>query len=93
MQGARYFSTKQVAKSPSTEKTILQGWCDPKNCLWHVMIIDDGWTTKLTIHNVARPVIPLFTTPTEHLANNMPIMPSESNTTMATSLYKCSNTG
>ncbi len=28
---------------------ILQGWQDPKNRLWRVRIIDNGWTTKLTI--------------------------------------------
>ncbi len=36
---------------------------------------------------------PLSTTPTGHPANNMPIMPSKSNATLANSLYKCSNTG
>ncbi len=57
------------------------------------MIVDDGWTTKLTICNVTRPIIPLFTTPTGHLANSIPISPSKSNTTLANSLYKCFNTG
>ncbi len=41
------------------------------------MIVDDGRMTKLTIHNVARPVNPLSTTPPGHLANSMPIVPSE----------------
>jgi hypothetical protein len=57
------------------------------------MIIDDGWTTKLTICNVTRPIIPLSTTPTGHLANSMSIVPSESKMTLANSLYKCSNMG
>jgi hypothetical protein len=57
------------------------------------MIVDDGWTTKLNAHNVARPVIPLSTTPTRNLANNMPIVPSKSNAVLANSLYECSNTG
>jgi hypothetical protein len=57
------------------------------------MIIDDGWTTKLTVRDVTRPIIPLSTTPTGHLANSMPIVPSKSNTTLANSLYECSNTG
>jgi hypothetical protein len=48
--------------------------------------------TKQTVRNVARPIIPLSTTPTGHLANSMPIVPSKSNTTLAYSLYKCSNT-
>jgi hypothetical protein len=63
------------------------------NCLWRVVIIDDGWTTKLTIHDVARPVTPLYTTPTGHLANSMTIVPSNSNATLANNLYECSNTG
>jgi hypothetical protein len=32
-------------------EVILQGWQDPKNRLWRVRIIDNGWTTKLTIAN------------------------------------------
>jgi hypothetical protein len=73
--------------------TILRGWCDPTNCLRHVMIVNDGWTTKLTIRDITRPIIPLSTTPTGHLANSMPIVPPESNTTLANSLYECSNMG
>jgi hypothetical protein len=57
------------------------------------MIVNDGWTTKLTICNLTRPVIPLSTTPTGHLANSMPIVLSKSDTTLANSLYECSNTG
>ena len=26
-------------------ETILRGWRDPKNRLWRVKIVDDGWTT------------------------------------------------
>jgi hypothetical protein len=57
------------------------------------MIVDDGWTTNLTIRDVTRPVIPLSTTPTLQLTNSMPIVPYESNTTFANSLYKCLNMG
>jgi hypothetical protein len=57
------------------------------------MIVDDGWTTKLTVRNVLRPIIPLSTTSTGHLANSMPLVPSKSNTTLANSLYECSNMG
>jgi hypothetical protein len=57
------------------------------------MIVDNCWTPKLTICNVTRPVISLSTSPTGHLANSMPIIPSESDMTLANSLYKCSNTG
>jgi hypothetical protein len=57
------------------------------------MILDDGWTTKLTVHNDTRLIIPLSTAPTRHDTNSMPIVPFESNTTLANSLYKCSNSG
>jgi hypothetical protein len=57
------------------------------------MIVDDGWTTKLAIRDVTRPAIPLSTTPTGHLANSMPIVPSNFNLTLANSLYECSNMG
>jgi hypothetical protein len=30
-------------------KIILRGWRDPNHCLWHVCIVDDGWTTNLKI--------------------------------------------
>jgi hypothetical protein len=37
-------------------KVILQGWHDPKHCLWHVCIVDDGGTTNLKIDdNVTTP--------------------------------------
>jgi hypothetical protein len=71
----------------------LRGWRDSQNCLWRVMIVDDGWMTKLTVRDVTRPIVPLSTTPSGNLANSMPIVPSESNATLANSLYKCSNTG
>jgi hypothetical protein len=74
-------------------KAILRGWRNPQNCLWQVMIVDNGWTTKLTIRKVTRPITLLATTPTGHLANSVSIVPPESNTTLANSLYECSNTG
>jgi hypothetical protein len=91
--GCKEFFHKTGCKVTLNGKSISRGWRDFKNCLWRVMIIDDGWRTKLTIRNVARPVIPLSTTPTGHLANSTPIVPSKSNTTLVNSLYKCSNTG
>jgi hypothetical protein len=91
--GCKVFFHKTGCEVILNRETILRWWCDPQNCLWSVMIVDDGWTTKLTASNVARPVIPLSTTPTGHLANSMPIMPSNSNATLANSLYKCSNMG
>jgi hypothetical protein len=57
------------------------------------MIVNDGWTAKLTTRDITRPVIPLSTTPTGHLTNSLPIVPSEYKTTLANSLYKHSNKG
>ncbi len=57
------------------------------------MIVGNGWITKLVVRNITRPVIPLSTTPTRHLANRTSIVPSKSYTTLANSLYKCSNMG
>jgi hypothetical protein len=91
--GCKVFFHKTGCKVTLDRKTILQGWCDTKNCLWCVMIVNDGWTTKLTICDVPRPIILLSTAPTRHLANSMPIVPSVSNTTLANSLYECSNMG
>jgi hypothetical protein len=91
--GCKVFFQKTDCEVTLDRKTILHGWRDPKNHLWHVMIVNNGWTIKLTIRVVARPVIPLSITPTRHLANSMPIVPSKSNATLAISLYKCSNTG
>jgi hypothetical protein len=93
MQAARYFFHKTGCEVTLNVETILQGWCDPKNCLWQVMIVNNGWTTKLTVRNITRPVIPLSTTPTGHLTNSMHVVPSKSDRTLANSLYKCSNTG
>jgi hypothetical protein len=57
---------------------IFQGWRDPKNRLWWVKIVDDGWTTnyKVAIPPQEKPTIELTTPPTMH----------------AYSLYQCSNT-
>jgi hypothetical protein len=79
--GCKVFFHKTSCEVTLDGKTILQGWRDPKNCLWHVMIVNNGWTTQLTIRDVARPTLPLSTTPTGHLANSMPIVPFESNMT------------
>jgi hypothetical protein len=67
--GCKVFFHNTGCKVTLNGKTILQGWRDPQNCLWHVMIIDDSWMTKLTICNVTRPIIPLSTTPTGNLAH------------------------
>jgi hypothetical protein len=81
--GCKVFFHKTGCKVNLDGETILQGWRDPKICLWCVMIVNDGWTTRLTICNFTRLVIPLSTTPTGHLANSMPIVPSKFNMTLA----------
>ncbi len=55
---------------------ILQGWRDPKNRLWQVKIVDNGWMTnyKVTILPQENPIIELTTPPTAY----------------AYSLYECS---
>jgi hypothetical protein len=90
-QGLQGIFHKTGCKVTLNKETILQGWRDPQNCLWQVMIVDDGWSTKVSVRDITRPIIPLSTTPTRHLANNMPIVPSNSNMTLANSLYEFSN--
>jgi hypothetical protein len=59
---------------------ILRGWRDPKNKLWCIKIVDDGWTTNLHVFipdgDPKPPKIALPTPPT----------------TWANSLYECSIT-
>jgi hypothetical protein len=63
--GCEVFFSKQGCEVTLNGETILRGWCDPKNRLWRIKLVDDGWTTKLTIHDDStRPPIPLKTTPT-----------------------------
>jgi hypothetical protein len=47
---------------------ILQGWRDPKNRLWWVKIVDDGWAAnyKVAIPQQENPTIELTTPPTAH---------------------------
>jgi hypothetical protein len=61
--GCKVFFHKTGCEVTLDGETILQGWRDPKNCLWRVMIVDDGWTTKLIIRDVTRPVIPSLPLP------------------------------
>jgi hypothetical protein len=59
---------------------ILPGWRGPKNKLWHVKIVDDGWTTNLHVPipdgDPEPPTIALVMPPTA----------------WAKSLYECSTT-
>jgi hypothetical protein len=47
---------------------ILQGWRDPKNRLWWVKIVDDGWTTNYKVATLTQDklTIKLATPPTVH---------------------------
>ncbi len=51
------------------EAIILQGWRDPKNRLWRVKIVGDGWTIdyKVAIPLQEKPTIKLATPPTAHV--------------------------
>jgi hypothetical protein len=79
--GRKVFFHKTGCEVTLNGKTILRGCCDPKNCLWRVMIVNNGWTTKLTVCDITRLVIPLAASPTGHLANSMPIVSTKSITT------------
>ncbi len=70
-QAAMYFFHTTGCGVTLDSKTILRGWCDPKNCLWQVMIVANGWTTKLTVRNVTQPIVPFATTPTGQRANSI----------------------
>jgi hypothetical protein len=49
--GCEVFFFATGCKVTFNGKIILRGWCDPKNQLWWVRIMDDGWTMNLTITN------------------------------------------
>jgi hypothetical protein len=74
--GCKVFFYPNGCKVTFDGAIILQGWRDPKNRLWRVKIVDDGWTTnyKVTIPPKDKPTIELTTPPTAH----------------AYSLYECS---
>jgi hypothetical protein len=89
--GCGVFFHKHGCEVTHNGETILRGWRDPKNRLWHVKLVDDGWNTKLTIcDDATRLPIPLTTTPTGI------VMPAPTTNRVpeaqANSLYECSNT-
>ncbi len=45
--GCKVFFHRTGCKVAFDGTVILQGWHDPKNKLWHVKIMDYGWTTNL----------------------------------------------
>jgi hypothetical protein len=54
--GCKVFFNATACEVSFDGKVILQGWCDPKHCLWHVCIVNDGWTTDLKIDdNITTP--------------------------------------
>ena len=87
--GCEVFFHKHGCEVTHNGEIILRGWRDPNNRLWRIKLVDDGWTTKLTIHDDAtRPPIPLTTTPTGIAMAT----PTTSEKAQANSLYECSNT-
>jgi hypothetical protein len=81
---------KHGCKITLNVETILREWRDPKNRLWRVKIMDDRWTTKITIcDDTTRPPIPLTTTPTGIV---MATPTTDMVTEQANSLYECSHT-
>ena len=87
--GCEVFFHKHGCEVTHNGEIILRGWRDPKNRLWRVKLVDDGWTTKLTIRDDAtRPPIPLTTTPTGFAMAT----PTTGEEAQANSLYECSNT-
>ena len=89
--GCEVFFHKHGCEVTLNGETILRGWRDPKNRLWRVKLVDDGWNTNLTIHDDAtRPPIPLTTTPTG-IAMAAPTN-NKFSEAHANSLYECSNT-
>ena len=49
--GCKVFFHKHGCKVTLDEETILRGWRDPKNRLWHVKLVDDGWNTRHPSHS------------------------------------------
>jgi hypothetical protein len=40
--GCKVFFHKTGCKVTLDGETVLQGWHDPQNCIWHVKIVNDG---------------------------------------------------
>ena len=63
--GCEVFFHRQGCNVTLEGTTIIRGWQDPKNKLWRVKIVGNGWTTSITFHNNAKcPIITLSTPPT-----------------------------
>jgi hypothetical protein len=72
--GCEVFFHCNGCKVTSDGMAILRGWRDPKNKLWRVKIINDGWAMDYRIPVPTKesepPTIPLVTPPTS-LANSL----------------------
>jgi hypothetical protein len=81
--GCKVFFHRHGCEVTLEGTTIIRGWRDPQNRLWCVKILDDGWTTNITLCDEAkRPAIALSTPPTAFAPT----------TTHTDSLYECSKT-
>jgi hypothetical protein len=78
--GCEVFFRRTGCKVTFDGTVILRGWCDPKNKLWCIKIMDNGWTTNLHVP------IPNGDPEPPTIALAMPP------TTWANSLYECSTT-
>jgi hypothetical protein len=54
--GCKVFLNATSCEVTFDGKVILQGWQDPKHCLWHVHIINAGWMTNLKINEISPPL-------------------------------------
>jgi hypothetical protein len=72
--GCEVFFHRTGCEVTSDGTVILRGWRDPKNKLWHMKIVDNGWTTDYRILVPTKesepPTIPIVTPPTS-LANSL----------------------
>jgi hypothetical protein len=64
--GCKVFFHCTRCEVTSNDAIILQGWRDPKNRLWWVKIVDNGWTTnyKVAILLQEKQTVELTTPPT-----------------------------
>ncbi len=66
--GCKAFFHKMGCNITLDGEVILWGWRDPQNRLWCIIIVNDGWTTKLTLRDdTTTPHIPLSTPQTTEI--------------------------
>ena len=66
--GCKVFFHRTGCKVTFDGAIILQGWRDPKNTLWRVKIVGNGWMTdyKVAIPQQEKPSVKLTNPPTAH---------------------------